>query len=83
MFKVNNRSTRAKCEVCSELTIKTSERRHWRRSGVFIVNFEDISHLVLVLKLLTLTIQLPTGRIVSPYNRRKETLSKFLSLNHF
>ena len=23
-------------------------RRHWRRSGVFIVNFEDISHLVLV-----------------------------------
>ena len=30
-------------------TIKTSERRQWRRYGVFIVNFEDISHLVLVL----------------------------------
>ena len=23
-------------------------RRHWRRSGVFIVNFEHISHLVIV-----------------------------------
>ena len=26
----------------------------WRRSGVFILNFEDISHLVLVFLLLTL-----------------------------
>ena len=26
------------------LTIKTPERRKWRRSGVFIVNFEHISH---------------------------------------
>ena len=29
------------------LTVKTPERRHWR-SGVFIVNFEHILHLVLV-----------------------------------
>ena len=36
MFKVNNRNTRIRCEI-----------RHWRRSGVFIVNFEHISHLVL------------------------------------
>ena len=28
--------------------------RNWRRSGVFTVNFEDISHLVLVFLLLTL-----------------------------
>ena len=27
---------------------------HWRRSSVFILNFEDISHLVLVFLLLTL-----------------------------
>ena len=27
---------------------------HWRSSGVFIVNFEHISHLVLVFILLTL-----------------------------
>ena len=42
------------CEICSELTIKIPERRHWRRSGIFIVNFEHISHLVLVFLLLTL-----------------------------
>ena len=40
MFKVNNRNTRTRCEICSKLTIKTPERHHWRRSGVFIVNFE-------------------------------------------
>ena len=28
LFKVNNRSTRKKCEICSKLTIKTPERRH-------------------------------------------------------
>ena len=28
--------------------MKTPERRHWRRSGVFIVNFEHISQLFLV-----------------------------------
>ena len=31
----------------------------WRRSGVFIVNFEYISHLALVILLLTLNMQLP------------------------
>ena len=36
MFNVNN---------------KTPERRQWHRSGVFIVNFEHISRLVLVLLL--------------------------------
>ena len=54
--------------ICSKLTIKTPERRQWRRSGVFIVNFEHIwrrfdvfianfkyiSQLVLVFLLLTL-----------------------------
>ena len=54
MFKVNNRKSRARYEVCSKLTIKTPHRRQWRRSGVFIVNFEHISHLVLVFLLLTL-----------------------------
>ena len=48
MFKVNNRSTRTRCEIWSKLTIKTPEQRQWRCSGVFIVNFEHISHLVLV-----------------------------------
>ena len=53
MFKVN-RNTRTRCEICPKLTTKTPERRHWCRSGVFIVNFEHISQLVLVFLLLTL-----------------------------
>ena len=44
MYTVNNRNTRARCEVCSKLTIKTPEGRHWGRSGLFIVNFELIFH---------------------------------------
>ena len=55
MFKVKNRNTRTRCEICSKLTIKIPERRHWRRSGIFIVNFEHILHFVLVFLLLTLT----------------------------
>ena len=40
MFKINNRNTRIKCEICSKLTIKTPERRQQPRSDIFIVNFE-------------------------------------------
>ena len=46
--------TSKKVEVCSKLTIKTPEWRYWRPSGVFIVNFEPVSHLFLVFLLLTL-----------------------------
>ena len=53
-LKVTNRNTITRCEICSKLTIKTTERCYWRRSGVFIVNFEHISHLVLVFLMLTL-----------------------------
>ena len=45
LFKVNNRNTR-------KLTIK---KRPWRRSGVFTVNFEHISHLFIVFLLLLWT----------------------------
>ena len=30
-------------KYAQKLTIKTPEWRHWRRSGVFIVNFEHFS----------------------------------------
>ena len=40
MFKVNSRNTRTRCETFSKLTKKAPEGRLWRRSGVFIVNFE-------------------------------------------
>ena len=56
MLKFNNRNIRTRCEICSNLTIKTPERRQWRHSGVFVVNFEHISHFVLVFLLLTLNI---------------------------
>ena len=55
MFKVNNGKTRTRCEIWSNLTIATSERPQSRHSCVFIVNFEHISHLVLVFLLLTLS----------------------------
>ena len=44
LLKVNNRSTRLRCEICSKLSC----------TGVFITNFEHISHLVLVFLFLTL-----------------------------
>ena len=53
MFKVNNRNTRTRCEICSELTIKTPELRQWRHPGFLIVNIEHISHLIVVFLLLT------------------------------
>ena len=59
LLKVNNRNTRTKCEICSKLTIKTPERRQWSRSGVVIINFEHIPHLVLMFLLLTLNMSLP------------------------
>ena len=55
IFKVNNRNTKTKCEICSKLTIKIPERR------IFIVNFEHISYLVLVFLLLTLSRLMPAG----------------------
>ena len=29
MFKFNNTNTRARCEICSKLTIETPKRLHW------------------------------------------------------
>ena len=55
MFKANNKNPRTRCEIRSKLTIKTAEQRQWHGSGVFIVNFEHILHLVLVFLLLTLS----------------------------
>ena len=54
MLKVNNRNIRTRCEICLKLTVRTPERWNWHSSGAFIVNFEHISHFVLVLLLLTL-----------------------------
>ena len=49
------------CKACSKLTMKTPEESHWRRSGIFIADFELISHIFLVFLLLTLNMLLLTG----------------------
>ena len=61
LLKVNNRNTRTRCEICSKLTLMTPERHQWRRSGVFIVNFEHISHLAVMFLLKTLNMFLTAG----------------------
>ena len=45
LFKIKNRNTKKRCDVCSKLTVKTLDRHHRRRSSDFVVNFEHISHL--------------------------------------
>ena len=45
MFRVDNRNTRVRCEICSKLT--NTRQRQWRPSDIFVVNFKHISHLVL------------------------------------
>ena len=57
LFKVNNITLEKDAtyiQLTIKLTIKTPERCQWRRSGIFIVNFEYISHIFLVFLLLTL-----------------------------
>ena len=52
LFKVNNQNTRVIYEICSELTRKTPERHQRECSGVFIINFKQISHTFLMFLLL-------------------------------
>ena len=47
MFKLNNKDK-------TKTTTKPPEQRQWRRSGVFIVTFEHVSHVFLEFVLLTL-----------------------------
>ena len=54
LFKVNNKNTRKRCEICSKLIIKTEEWRQWHHSDIIIVNFEHIPHFPIMFLLLTL-----------------------------
>ena len=51
LFKLNNRNTRKRCEICPKSTIETLEQRS---SRYFIASFEHISHVFLVPLLWTL-----------------------------
>ena len=55
---------------------------NWRRSGVFIINFENISHLALVFLLLTLSNKMPAGKkICKELWFQYNTLESFMILN--
>ena len=54
LFKVKNKNTRERCEVCPKLKIRALERCHRRRSGLFIVSFEHNSRLFLMFFLFAL-----------------------------
>ena len=45
LFKMNNRNTRKRCEICSKLTIKTPKRRHWTYYTPFsgIIDSEQVN----------------------------------------
>ena len=59
MFKVKNRNTRTSCEIWPKLPIKIT------RFGNFIVNFEHVSHLVLVFLMLTLSREMPARKVLA------------------
>ena len=52
MFKVNNRSTRARCEICSKLKIKTPKRRQSNIGKRFLrhvlKNVRELLHIPLI-----------------------------------
>ena len=77
MFKFNNRYTRIRCEIFSKLTIKT---RQWRCSGIFIVNFGHISHLVLVFLLLTLAGKYRLGTLAGKFKLVIKTFVNALNI---
>ena len=49
LFKVNNRSTSKMLKICSKLTLKKPDHPQCRFPSVFIVNLEQISHIVLMI----------------------------------
>ena len=61
LVQSQQKKNRKKCEICSELIMKISERRQCLRSGVFNVNLEHISHLFLVFLMLNLNKKMLAG----------------------
>ena len=71
------------CETYSKLTIK---KRCRHRSIVFIVNFELITHIVLLFLFLTLTRKCPVGIKISTKGIAKQPekiLDLFFSIRYF
>ena len=93
MFKVNNGNTRTMCEICSKLTIKTTERRHWRQndviyfthcSGVTTVDFEQMNAIWVAWYYGYLN-QVPDtmmGSLIKEWNHLCKFLAHVLIFNH-
>ena len=79
LFKFNSRDTKERCEICSKLTIKTPQRRQWRRSGVVIVKFENVSHLSLVFLLLLWTCKCLLRNVIQMIGISKEKRMKLMT----
>ena len=58
LFEFNDKNTRKRCEICSDLSIKTPERCPLSCSDFFIVNSEHISYLLLAFLLLNFSMYL-------------------------
>ena len=56
MFPAGNYMSKLTIETLVQGVKYVQSIRQWRRFGIFIANFEHISHLVVVLLLLTLSI---------------------------
>ena len=80
------KNSRTSCVNCSKLTKKTPERlhwdgdikKHWRCSGVFIVNFKKIPHLFLVFDCLPGKIKVQTSKNYETFKDRY----KLCHINH-
>ena len=69
LLKVNNENTRRICENLFKAAIKTPKQRHWRRSGVFDINFEQISYIALMFSILTLNKYMkPGGKYLAEFS---------------
>ena len=81
LFKVNNRNTRKKWHM-----FKVNNK--WRRSGLFIVNFEHISCIFSVCLLLTLNKQMLAGKACLWYSYYslltiEKNISEFIWISRF
>ena len=63
-FTVINEKTATLYEIYSELTIKTVEQRQQCSSRVYIANFKQVSHTVLVVPFWTLNTQILVGNFM-------------------
>ena len=69
------------CGICLKLTIKTPEQCQWHRSGVFIINFQHISHIDLVFSMLNLDWCIPTGNKFNWHSLIIKLIYSFRALN--